>query len=390
MTAILHVLSSLDQRDGGPVRAVLDLSTEGFQRGIHAEVIGVGKIAIPDNPFPPEYLHTVSESFPKIYRYSKDLRHWLRRNISRFQGVVIHGMWQYPQWAAAQECIRQGVRYACFPHGMLDRWPVYGQGRWKAVKKVLYWRWRERRIFDHASGVLFTANREMESAAEVFDLRSQRLLLIPYGVRPAVDNVSKPRNAELIQPENRKVALFLSRIHPKKNIDFLLRAWMKADLPANWHLVIAGDGEASYVENLKTLSHDFQLDDQVHFVGHVAGDDKFYLLNRADWFLLPSSQENFGIAVLEAVQARCAVAISDQVYLADYLRSDSEILHLSESDWVNFLRDRMVDDSWRREVEQRDYEHITRAMAGMVEGWCRVLSDVFASEHGTGEARAEA
>jgi glycosyltransferase involved in cell wall biosynthesis len=110
-------------------------------------------------------------------------------------------------------------------------------------------------------------------------------------------------------------------------------------------------------------------------VGHVAADDKSYLLGRADWFLLPSYQENFGVAVLEAVQARCAVAISDQVYIAEFFRPESEVLPLDESAWVKFMRERMVDGNWRREVSTKDYNEIARTMneEAVLDGWRQAL-----------------
>jgi len=96
------------------------------------------------------------------------------------------------------------------------------------------------------------------------------------------------------------------------------------------------------------------LREHVRFTGFVTGRDKAYLLRRSDWFLLPSKQENFGIAVLEAVEQDCAIAISDRVYIAESFRPDSEVLPLTMKDWVEFLRVRMIDQRWRSQTVALD------------------------------------
>jgi len=357
----------------------LNLSADARRKGIHSEIIGMGDIAIADNPLPPEHMHTVPVSFPRGYRYSSALRPWLRQNLPRFDGVVLHGMWQYPEWAAAGECVRAGVPYVCFPHGMLDPWPVRGQGRLTEIKKTLYWHLRERWIYSRSADVYFTTAREKRAAEETFQLPTPGRVVIPCGVGTEVGRVDRPANANLQQPTGRRVALFLGRVHPIKNVELAIRAWKTAELPDDWHLIIAGSGDAGYIQYLQGMCREFHLERNVHFVWHVAADDKSYLLGRADWFLMPSFHESFGVAVLEAVQARCAVAISDQVYIGEFFRPDSEILPLDETAWVKFMRDRMVDDDWRREVSTKDYEQIARIMneEAVLDGWRQALMASF-------------
>lgn len=388
MLSILHVIPSLDQRDGGILRVVLNLSADSRRKGIHSEIIGLGDIAITDNPVPLELMHTVPQTFPTAYGYSSALRPWLRQNLPRFDGLVLHGMWQYPEWAAARECVRAKVPYVCFPHGMLDRWPVRGQGRLKEIKKSLYWHLREQWIYNRSADVYFTTAREKRAAEETFKLPPRGRVVIPCGIRTDAGSVDRPANANLLQPAGRRVALFLGRVHPKKNVGLAIRAWKIAGLPDDWHLIIAGSGDIGYIESLQRMCREFHLERNVHFVGHVAADDKSYLLGRADWFLLPSLQENFGVAVLEAIQARCAVVISDQVYIGEFLRPESEILPLDETAWVNFMRDRMVDDNWRREVSTRDYRQIARIMneEAVLDGWRQALMASFMPTGETVEA----
>jgi glycosyltransferase involved in cell wall biosynthesis len=179
------------------------------------------------------------------------------------------------------------------------------------------------------------------------------LLVIPYGVIPRGGDGSKgPGNPEC-QRQKEKIALFLGRVHPKKRPDILIQAWSEARIESDWKLVIAGPGEPSYLRHLAELARRGGVEGAVEFAGPVAGARKQELFSSASWFLLPSEQENFGIAVLEAVAGGCAVAVSDQVYLADEFPEGSEILPVRQDAWTGFMRKRMRDSAWRDETARR-------------------------------------
>ena len=346
---ILHVLPSLSQKSGGPLRAGLELSARGIELGLESEIVGIGNLDVSDNPLPEDLIHSLPVEFPKRYCYSSRLAGWLAENLGRFDGVILHGMWLYPNWAAAQACRAAGVPYVCFPHGMLDPWSVYGQGLRKGIKKRLYWFLREREVFEHAAALFFTMERERLRSCQTFRLPMQSHIVAPYGIQVAEPSLDS-RNDYADPSLNGDFALFLGRVHPKKNVGFLIEAWAEASPPANWRLIIAGPGERAYLKHLHSVVKRLGLDGRVVFRGLVTGRAKALLFRRAKWFLLPSQQENFGIAVLEALSLRCPVAISDQVYLADHFPSGSEVMPLEFGAWVKFLRERMVDEAWRSRV----------------------------------------
>jgi glycosyltransferase involved in cell wall biosynthesis len=390
---ILHVLASLDQEYGGPLRLVLDLSARTNPSDLESEILGVGDLNIPDNPCSPDQIHSLPLTGRGGYRYSSDLRPWLRGNLQRFEGVVIHGMWTYLNWAVASECNRARVPYVCFPHGMLEPWAVYGQGALKATKKIAYWFWREKWVCNGARALLFTTEREKELAFGMTNLKPPGVIVRPFGIHSTVPAPVAPDHADFEQRPDRKIALFLGRVHPKKNVDFLIRAWAQAGVPEDWDLVIAGSGDASYVATCQRLVNELGLREHVRFTGFVTGRDKAYLLRRSDWFLLPSKQENFGIAVLEAVEQDCAIAISDRVYIAESFRPDSEVLPLTMKDWVEFLRVRMIDQRWRSQTVALDRAKLlSRFEIGSVTHdwaatWHRLFGGPVESEHTRDETR---
>jgi glycosyltransferase involved in cell wall biosynthesis len=377
---VLHVLPSLDEAYGGPLRLVLDLSARAERYGLESEVIGIGEPRLHDNPLHPSNVHSVPHGFGEgSYGYSPRLRGWLKANLDRFDGVIVHGAWAYPGWAVARECRQAGVPYVYFPHGMLEQWAVDGQGPVISARKRLYWRFIERRICQGARRIFYTTARERDLSALTLRLSPETTVLPPYGIDPAFPPVTAPDNPALRMPPERNLALFLGRLHQKKNAGLLIEAWHRADVPANWNLVIAGSGSAAYVKELRQRVDRLKLTERILFPGFVHGADKNYLLQRAAWFLLPSSQENFGVAVLEAVQRGCAVAISERVYLAESFRPDSEILPLTIEAWTEFVRTRMQDSGWRLKVRDLDRAHLmnTFRIDLVVENWARTMKDVF-------------
>jgi glycosyltransferase involved in cell wall biosynthesis len=347
--------------------------------GVESEVAGFGPLDMPDNPFDERRIHTFPIASPRKYCYSPPFRAWLRANLSRFDGVVLHGLWVYPNWAVHRECLAQNVPYACFPHGMLAPWLTYGSQLWKTLQKEVCWILRERKILQSARFLFFTTRQEQSDAEAIFHFKVNSRIIPPYGVEFSLDKTLTPPDSKLCLPSEWRIALFLGRIHPKKNLDFLIRAWRAADLPESWHLVIAGSGDVAYENRLKSLVSKFSLSRQVHFVGFVSGRDKSYLLQRAAWFLLPSQRENFGVAVLESIGHGCPVAISNQVYVSEAMHSKSEVLPLEPSSWSTFMRERMVDDGWRDRLARLDAEVVQEnlSMETVTRKWASALTEAF-------------
>lgn len=112
--------------------------------------------------------------------------------------------------------------------------------------------------------------------------------------------------------------LFLGRIDPKKGLEWLLRALPRLKIP--YRLTIAGSGAPEYETDLRRLAEDLGLKARVVWAGWVDGAQKSRLLAGADVFVLPSHNENFANAALEALAMGTPAVLSDRVGLADYVR----------------------------------------------------------------------
>lgn len=201
--------------------------------------------------------------------------------------VDVQGLWTYPSMVNLRHARRTGTPYLVTPRGMLDPW-ARKNSAWK--KKLAG------ALFEHAhlkGAKALRATAEME-AQHFRDMG----LINPIAVVPNGLNLPDlaPRDSHALRS-----ILFLSRIHPKKGVSYLLRSW--ADLHttfATWELVIAGIDENGYEAELKRQAHELRLP-RVRFVGEAHGAAKQKLYRDADLFVLPTHAENFGLVVAEAL-----------------------------------------------------------------------------------------
>jgi len=123
--------------------------------------------------------------------------------------------------------------------------------------------------------------------------------LEPFCTLPPVD-LAREAFPQLLRDE--PCVLFLSRLHPKKGVEHLIRAaGILRDQNVTCRTLIAGTGDEAYVETLKKLIVDLKLTDRVDLLGLVKGDLKLSLYQAADLFVLPTEQENFGLVLIESL-----------------------------------------------------------------------------------------
>jgi len=350
---VLHVIGSLDMRYGGPIRAALDLSTVGEKHGVIREFLCVGD-ARAKNSFRNEgFIHCIVKTTPGGYGYTPLVRKWLDENVERFDGVILHGIWEHVLLVTARACNRHGVPYSIFPHGMLEPWSIERQGRWKHLKKSIYWQIAARKTFEQASNILFTTGREMQQAKLVFQFEWPRTVVAPYGV-PVPTTAEDDSSGMVPELEGKKFLLFLGRVHPHKHIPLLVEAWARSLKDSDWKLVIAGPSAGDHRAQVEDLVKKLGVADQCMFIDFVSGMQKEWLFRHAQWFALPSEHENFGIAAAEALVRGCPVILSDQVYSGEKLEPLGRILPLTEDAWVEFFANHLRDARYRDTVIESD------------------------------------
>ena len=215
-----------------------------------------------------------------------------------FAGAVIHvhGLWKLTSLVSLRVSRKAGVPRMVSPHGMLDRWAL----EQSALRKRLAWRLYEAANMGEAGCLHALCDAEVRQIRD-FGLRNP-VAVIPNGMdlpAPAAQGVPTPATQ---LAGGRKVLLFLSRIHPKKGLIPLVRAWSQcAPKHLDWLLVIAGPDEDGHQEEVRRLVTAMRLGESVAFVGAQYGGSKVAWLHAATAFVLPSFSEGFPVAILEAL-----------------------------------------------------------------------------------------
>jgi glycosyltransferase involved in cell wall biosynthesis len=207
------------------------------------------------------------------------------------QLVHDHGLWLQTNHGASVMADTLGIPLIAAPRGTLEPW----SRRHKRWKKRLAWTLYQKRALQLAKVLHATSCLEARGFRDMG--LNQPIAVLPNGV-----------DSDVIAPEiarggsNGHVALFLSRIHPKKGVLDLVEAWSEIK-PNGWTLLVVGPDEAGHRASVEAAARARGLGTSFQIRGPAYGDDKRALLERADLFVLPTLSENFGNVVVEALAA---------------------------------------------------------------------------------------
>ncbi|MFM7548029.1 MAG: glycosyltransferase [Cyanobacteriota bacterium] len=329
MIRILHIIPSISRLRGGPSVATLEMVAALRQRGVDARILttnddgpgllqqlpigswseweGVPVLAFPrwSPPMAPLREFAISPAFNR----------WLAGHLEEFDLLHVNALFSWPSTSAMAQARRAGVPYVLSTIGQLCRWSLARHAR----RKRLLLRLIDRRNLEGAAALHFTTSSEQEEATDLH--LPTPCFVLPLGVNlpdqaiiTGSDHAHPPAGTAPCR------FLFLSRLHPKKQLEKLLDALAllrKHQPHAAWLLQIAGEGDPVYLATLRQRGRRLQLDDRLQWLGHVEGEEKWCTLAAAHWFVLPSASENFGIAAIEALAAGTPTILSPGVAVAE-------------------------------------------------------------------------
>lgn len=298
--SVLLSIATLNPESGGPARSLTQLASALAAQGLNVSLSALdygqryAPSVRPTNPAVKLHLHPVRSRLTQLMRWSSDHGRCLR-SFAAVDGGVLHdnGVWLGNNLQAGCVARSGRCRFVVSPRGMLTPWTLKHGGRWK---KMLAWHAFQRRVLESAHLLHATSVQEADDL-RALGLRAP-IAVVANGVELAAEQCSTQRNWS----QRERTALFLSRIHPKKGLDLLLRSWAELR-PAHWRLRIVGPGEPAHVQPLQALAVQLQIADRVDWVGAVDGDQRFAEYAAAHLFVLPTHSENFGLVIAEALSA---------------------------------------------------------------------------------------
>lgn len=319
---ILHVQETLSPRHGGPASVLPQLARAQCAAGDQVAVVTTNA----DHPrgvYHRAGWDTLDASAVPVYyapvqfaplSVSAGLAADLRRAISNFDIVHVHGLYRFPSTFAAFLARRRGIPYVISPHGSLDPYLHARSTSGKLRLKRVYERCFDLPNLHAAAAIHYTAEEEKERASYL-RLRSPSFVA-PIGLDWERYKALPARGAlrSRWQLTDSPMVLFLGRLHFKKGLDLLIPAFdeLRRRNPET-QLVIAGPENDNHGQKVRRWVTERKLDSAVHFVGPLQGADVVQAYVDADVFVLPSYTENFGMTVVEALACALPVVITDQV-----------------------------------------------------------------------------
>lgn len=321
---MLNAINCANPAGGGPIESILQAHATLKLLGHESEVVCLDAPSAPWLASLPLTVHAVGPGRTK-YRYAPGYIPWLTAHADRYDCVLVHGIWLFPSMGTWSALRGLKTPYFIYAHGMLD--PAFRSlFPWRHLQKLLVWNLVERRAVHAARAVFFTCQEERDLARHSFGPADYPSAIVPYCVGEPPGDPGRQR--ELFfeahpRLRGKRLVLFLSRIHPKKGCDILLQAFAAAAATSpDAHLVIAGPDSIGWRTELQAMAGRLGLEDRITWTGMLAGDLKWGAFRAAEFFVLPSHQENFGIAVVEALACGVPVAISRRINIWREIEAD--------------------------------------------------------------------
>ena len=290
---LCQIVPSLEERHGGPSKSVLATAQALASVGHEVELLStaVGRTEA-----------TVERSvsvriFPRNWPHGLCPSAALRTHLRHSGPDVVHhhSLWLRTLHYAHRASRSRNARFVLSPRGMMGQWA------WRHHS----WRKHLARDFVHPGALEAVHGWHATSEAEADDIR---LLGFKQPICVAPNGVSAPDPAEAAgalaywqeacpEARGRPVALFYSRYHRKKRVIELIDAWLK-DGPRDWLLLLVGIPQEYTVEMLENYVMRASAGGRVRVFDGIGAPPPFGI---ASLFLLPSHNENFGLAIAEAL-----------------------------------------------------------------------------------------
>ena len=316
---VLHICPYMHPSAGGPPVVVERICSLAPSEGWEASVITTSLYCEDDGAALQDAMRERIElqilpiRGPDILKYAQGAAPAIDRAVSRADVVHLHTLWHPLNAIARKACQRHGRSYVLMPHGMLDPYSL----RQRSWQKRLYLAAIEWRNLKAARHLVFTTSEE-EKAARAALPGLPKGVVIPLAGDSSEQSPRAERRKEFHslfpQVETRRCLLFLGRIHEKKGVEAIVAALPEI---VRRHptvlLLVVGDGENGYVEQVKAKAAALGVGDYVLFTGALLGAAKQGAFASAEIFVLPSKQENFALSVAEAMHMAVPVIVSDKV-----------------------------------------------------------------------------
>lgn len=287
--------------------------------------------------------------------------HLLAREIRSSDVFHLNGHWFWENYFFARLCHRYGVPYVLHPRGML--WVAYRKPKLKKLFNLLFGNW----IVAHASRVILLSRFEKKHC-EAYRLNKERIVVIPNGV----SSFSEMLEASLPEP----YFLYLGRIEPRKNLEFLIKAFAEFyKRNPSCTLRLIGPVEKQYDQILKELVSDLRLEKAITFEQAVYGTEKENVLKNSLAVVYPAFEEPFGRTIFESFAAGTLCLIPEDSGGAEYVEQFAPYMIYGNNE-IDSLKNKMDSVYSLPQSQRANYVEVCRTWVSTHLDWMAITQQV--------------
>jgi glycosyltransferase involved in cell wall biosynthesis len=293
---IMAIVCGMDRASGGLSQAIRSLYEELARLGAHVRLYAMdnsGKLddkVVPDPALIQTTLIPTYGNAALRFNWSTNFKRRVSDDVKTGRPDIIHnhGVWTQPNHVASVISRQSCIPLVLSAHGMLTPWAL----QYRKWKRTLALKLYQQKDLDTA--YILHATSDIEAAGyRAFGLK-QPIVVIQNGIE-----IPEWKEKSQLGKDKREI-LFLSRIHPKKGLLNLVKAWSVLR-PKGWRVLVAGPDEDGHRADVEAATIGAGVNNDFEFLGEVDGQGKWDLYRRADVFVLPTFSENFGLVVPEAL-----------------------------------------------------------------------------------------
>jgi len=335
---ILHLIAGIDPKSGGPTRSVTGLCRALSLSGVETTLFVHSSEHTLSKPEHVRFLTGQGVSISKVFQDAKRVIDDIKPDI-----IHLHGLWMMSNHAAIRCACRRNIPIVLSTRGMLDPWALSQKAVKKNIALCLYQRSDLRRV------ACFHATAQQEAENIRRQQCSQPIVVVPNGI-----DCPEVMPAKNLRADGRRVALFLSRLHPGKGLLDLVSAW-GCVRPKGWRMRIIGPDVCGHRAVVEAEIARLGLQGDFEFSGEMDDEAKWQEYANANLFIHPSHSENFGISIAEALAAGLPVITTKGTPWQELLGSSaSSSVRYCDSELVG---ERETGNSKRETSESESHTH---------------------------------
>ncbi len=324
---IIHVVAGLWKDTGGPAEVIPQLCLALSNKGCDVSLVTV------DGAHSGATLECGRKgvdlvSFKALstggIRYIPDLGKYLKKEVKNCDIVHNHGHWLHSNWSAYYWSKYYKKPLVTTPHGTL----VPGMLERSRLKKAVAWNLVDKHLIKYSKIIHALSNKEKLAMEPKVGNEAQKIEVIPNGVNAWSLPDSNKMHEQFPETKNKKIILFLSRVHEIKGICDLLNAWENqyTDFP-NWHLLVVGSVDNSSKKFIQAVKSNSKFSKAVTFTGPMYGDSRLAAYAIADTFVLPSYGEGLPTVLLEALASSLPLVYTHECNFQDAVEIGAGIVY---------------------------------------------------------------